>query len=219
MPRSWRISRRRHEAVVREHHHMLAVVSGRIGSLRVDDDGREEAFELLESGVRVVPVGTSLDDGKFVDEGAMRRDARETDAGHTIHVHRRQQPVPVDGGFLVHSVLDRDPQMLTFPQSQQRPWHGAVDQHCRTPTAIDGPEPALDRQLQILTRQGCRCRNAGCGGRTPRRRQPSGGHSSTQNCRTAQEASSIHILTDPGHRDLAVLGNTFQRSPTPHAFS
>ena len=63
---------RMHEAPVRQHDHMLAVVGDGIRTGRIDDDRAVMAKLLLEPAVAVIPVGARLLDRELVGEAVDR---------------------------------------------------------------------------------------------------------------------------------------------------
>ena len=111
-----------------EHDHMVPVRL-RAALERLDDDGAVNAALLLQVGVGVVPIGSALADGKFVVERFAGPDGREAEVRDAVHPGRDQDAVPVDGGILVHPVMDADTGEVSLPEAQGRARDAAVDGH------------------------------------------------------------------------------------------
>src|SRR3546814_14717783 len=92
-----------HEAPVREHEHVLPVVSHRIGGRWVDDDRPVMTELFLQTGMAVVPEGARLLDRELVMIGFTWPDAGEADARHPVHLEGQEQPMPVDRAVFVRS--------------------------------------------------------------------------------------------------------------------
>ena len=81
---------------IRQHHHVIAIITERLRLLGIDDQSTVNADLLLQSRVAVIPIGTVLFDREFVLVHAIGRDAVEAQAGHAIHVGRQKDTVPVN---------------------------------------------------------------------------------------------------------------------------
>ncbi len=62
----------------------------------LDDDGTVNAALLLQAGVRMIPVGSALANGKFISIGCAGLDGREADVRDAVHIRGHEQTVPVD---------------------------------------------------------------------------------------------------------------------------
>ena len=107
-------------------HHVFAVVAERLAPLRFDHDGAVSAIRLLKTRMAVKPVSAGLLDRKAIGEGLARRDARITQAGHTVHLEWQYQPVPVHRGRLIEVVGHVDSDVFAFAKAQNRAGRGAV---------------------------------------------------------------------------------------------
>ncbi len=63
---------------------------------RLDDDRAINSPLLLETGMGMVPVGTAVANSEFVSKRGSRADRRKADVGHTIHVGRHEEAMPVN---------------------------------------------------------------------------------------------------------------------------
>src|SRR5215831_2642554 len=93
-------------APVRQHHDIVAVERLRIAAFGLDDDRPVDSRLFLKPRMAVIPVGAALMDGKAVNEGFARRDAREAEARHAVHGSGRPYAVPVDRARLAQAVGD-----------------------------------------------------------------------------------------------------------------
>ena len=82
----------------------------------------------------VIPVGSTLADGKLVGEGGASLDRREAHVRNAVHVGRYENAVPMDGGLDGHLVVKVYASEVTFLKVQSRPGNVSVNCHCQ-----DGP--------------------------------------------------------------------------------
>jgi len=126
-------TRRIHVGPVGQEHHVVAVVGERLGCDGIDDQRPVHAALFLEAGVAVVPVGAALANIELVQVALAAADAIEAETGHTIHVRRQQDAVPVDRrGVTVDRAWGQvvaDPQLhpRAFAPAQDRCGHRTVD--------------------------------------------------------------------------------------------
>ncbi|MPM97902.1 hypothetical protein SDC9_145082 [bioreactor metagenome] len=99
---------------------MIAVGANGFWAGRVDDDRSIHACELLHAGVRVVPIGAALLDLEAIGEGLTGGNPVEADAWHTIHLIRKNDAVPVDGGGFAKLIGHSDRDGFTFAPTQCR---------------------------------------------------------------------------------------------------
>ncbi len=155
-------------AVIRQDDHMFAVRHDRIGTFGVDHDRAVMPHLLLQPRMAVIPIGPRLHDGEVVGEGGSRRDAGKADPGHTVHLERHEQSVPVDRRLLVEAVGHRQPDLLPLFQPDQRRRAGAVDADRVAARAVDRPRHMRNGQRDIGAGQHRqRCRDPGGHGLGP----------------------------------------------------
>jgi len=110
-----------------QHDHVLAIIAVGFAVGGLDDDGRVHTGLLLQLGMAVVPVGTALLDREAVGEGRTRRDPAKADPWHPVHVGGQDDPMPMDGRWLVQAVGNADRHVLALAPSEYRAGHGPVD--------------------------------------------------------------------------------------------
>ena len=106
---------------------MVSVGLDGLRTSRVDDDGTVHAGQFLESGMRVVPVGAALLNPETVGEGRPGCDTGEADTGHTVHLVRKDDAMPVDGGRLAQPIRHPDGHLFALAPAQGRRRQGPVD--------------------------------------------------------------------------------------------
>ncbi len=107
---------------VAQQHHVVTIVAERFGIFRIDHQGTINSGLFLEARMAVVPIGTILVDIKFVLVHAVRSDAMEAQARHTVHVGRQDNAVPVNGRILLQTIANPKGDCVSFPPAQNRPW-------------------------------------------------------------------------------------------------
>lgn len=95
----------------------------------LDNDGAIYAALLLQVGVRVIPVGSALTNGKLISKSHTRLNRWEADVRNAIHVGRHEHPMPVDGGFHAHLVMNVDAGHVSLLEVQGRAGDDPVDGH------------------------------------------------------------------------------------------
>jgi hypothetical protein len=192
-------------AEIRQDDDVLAIEDHRVVTGWVDDDGAIVAHLLLQARMAVVPIGPRLPDAELVDEGLARLDAREADAGHTVHLEGQQQAVPVDRGFFVKRVGHRQADVLALPQPDQRSRNRAVDRHGMGAYAVHCDGRVADGQPDVLARERRRALAmlvaviATPGGAGPARQQTRQSGPAAQNGEGLQESTAIECRTRLTH--------------------
>ena len=107
------------EGEVMQHHHVFLVVEHRLLHL-VDDQRCCQHLLLLQTHVRMHPVGAGAGIGEVIVLGAAWRDRRLAIHGNTILPEGRREAVPVDDRVNVGVVLDLHTEMLAEHHGQAR---------------------------------------------------------------------------------------------------
>ena len=95
---------------------------------RFDHDRSIHAALLLQVGVTVIPIGSSLPERKFKDPRLARLDRRRGDVRHAILRIRHQQAMPVDRClFTLEQIFYANACRIAFPKSQRRPWNATIE--------------------------------------------------------------------------------------------
>ena len=149
------------EAPIGKHDHVLAVVRGRIGARRIDDQRTEMTHRFLQAGMAVIPIGARLANREVVGERLARANAREADARHAIHLEGQQNAMPVDGGVFIQRVGDGEARVLAFAKAYKRRRQRAVDGDGVAGAAADTEGRVADGERDIRSVERCeRRRNA-----------------------------------------------------------
>ncbi len=125
----------------------------------LDDDGTVNAALLLEAGVRVIPVGSALANGKFIGKGCAGLNGWETDVGDAVHIRGHEHTVPVDRGFHAHLVMNVDASEVSFFEAQGRAGDGSVDGHA--PGGLSSDVDLLLSNAEIIFHRCCLSLNIG----------------------------------------------------------
>ena len=142
------------EAPVRQHDHVLPVISDRVRLRRIDDQGTVVTELLLQARMAVIPVGARLLERKLVGKGRMGLDAREANARDPVHFHRNEQTVPVDRGVFVEVIGHCKPHGLSLTQPDQGRGDGAVDDYRVPGASIDVEGGIGDLEPNVVAGQG-----------------------------------------------------------------
>src|SRR5216683_2080178 len=81
---------------VGKHDHVLTIIRNWMPILRIDNECAILSGLFLEPAVAVIPVGAALADRKTIDEGLAGRDSRKAQTGHSVHVRRNTDSMPVN---------------------------------------------------------------------------------------------------------------------------
>ena len=119
---------------------------------RLYHDRSVQSRLFLKARVAVIPVGTGLMDREAVGEGLARRDALEAQARHTIHVGRKNDPVPVNGARGRQAIGDAQGDRVAFAPAQKRPGELTIDHGCNA--SLSGEVHRLCADLQVELRAG-----------------------------------------------------------------
>ena len=112
---------------VAEEHDVVSVRLDQVTAARLDDQRAVDPLLLLVAHMAVVPVSAALQHREAVGEGLARLDAREFQAGHSVHVVGQDDAVPVHARHLGQFVADVDGDDVALAPAQHRPGHAAVD--------------------------------------------------------------------------------------------
>ena len=194
--------------LVSQLHHVLAVIAKRLTPVRLDDDRAIGAIRLLKSRVTVEPVSAGLRDRKAIGEGFTRRDARITQSGHSVHLVRQYQSVPVHRGRLIEVVGDMNGDVLAFAKAQYRPRRCTVVANALL-AEVAGVDGHLVDSKPVLTgpaqrRQQCQ-----------RREQCSTRHRCPPSCRP--DSARAHCRQIPGGRRVRTSRPARLPAPAPAA--
>src|SRR3546814_4686801 len=88
-----------------EHHHVVAIRGVAIRAGRLNHQRAVQRVLLLETRVRVIPIGTALAQLELVEKALTGGNAGKTEAGHAVHLKRQDDAVPMDGRR--HAQTDR----------------------------------------------------------------------------------------------------------------
>ena len=131
----------------------LIVEGFRLGG--VDDERTVKPRLFLETGMAVIPVRARLAQMETVAIGFTGANTVETHAGHTIHVRRQQDAVPVNRGLMAvdrmrrqriaHAQLD----CCAFAQPQRRRRHRTVHRHAGARAPGEVHRQFADDQIEI----------------------------------------------------------------------
>ena len=116
---------------------------------RFDNDGAIHAFLLLEIRVRVVPVGPTLSDRKFIGKGGPGTNRRKIDVGNAVHIGGHEHSVPVNGGLYLHLIMDTDSCDIALFKAQSGSRNSAVDGHAPGLFAGEIHELGLDDKVAL----------------------------------------------------------------------
>src|SRR5512145_3269070 len=75
----------------------------------------------------MIPVGTTLAEGKFIRKGTAGSNGRKAEIRNAIHVGWNQQAMPVDRCFHAHIVMNTDTGDISFFKTQNRTGDPSVD--------------------------------------------------------------------------------------------
>ena len=115
-------------APVGELNHQIAVGACALALIRrVDDDGAVQPRQLLHGRMRVIPISAVLLHFEAVGKGLARFDASKADTGHTIHLIRQQNPVPVDRAIFSQQVFYADGNDIALAPAQRGARQAAID--------------------------------------------------------------------------------------------
>ncbi|MNO78476.1 hypothetical protein D3C76_696140 [compost metagenome] len=148
---------------VRQHHHVIAVVLERLRLFGIDHDRPVDTDLFLHARVTVIPVGAVLMHLEFVLVHAIGRDAVKAQTRYAIHIGRQDDPVPMDGGVLIQTVLHAQCDRIPFTPPQQRPRQSAIDGHGCTRRTGDVHGGFANEQVKFVTGENTRQTRAGHG--------------------------------------------------------
>ncbi len=107
---------------------------------------------LLQPAVAVIPVGTILVHGISVFKGFTGFNAVKRNAGHTVHLERQNNTVPVDRGIFFQFILHTQHHLFAFFHTNKRSGHGSVNADSSTLLPVNSFRHASNGQINNIIR-------------------------------------------------------------------